>query len=153
MSTDRYFSTSYLTRWQDPEIHLVPHEQFQSLETHSTFQGTYSSLILYIMSPHHPTQVYLTWVIRDVGTAEWFHSLLHAIEEHDTQNRIEINIYLTAQLQEDEMNNIILQDVGAEKDAITSLRAPTHFGRPNWDRVFTSIAEKHPETDVGVVSC
>lgn len=50
------------------------------------------------------------------------------------------------------MNNIIVQDVGAEKDAITSLRAPTHFGRPNWDRVFSSIAEKHPETDVGVVS-
>jgi hypothetical protein len=50
------------------------------------------------------------------------------------------------------MNNIMVQDVGAEKDAITSLRAPTHFGRPNWDRVFTSIVEKHPETDVGVVS-
>ena len=49
------------------------------------------------------------------------------------------------------MNNIIVQDVGAEKDAITSLRAPTHFGRPNWDRVFSSIVEKHPETDVGVV--
>lgn len=49
------------------------------------------------------------------------------------------------------MNNIIVQDVGAEKDAITSLRAPTHFGRPNWDRVFSSIGEKHPDSDVGVV--
>lgn len=46
-----------------------------------------------------------------------------------------------------------VQDVGAERDAITSLRAPTHFGRPNWDRVFSSIAEKHPETDVGVFFC
>lgn len=45
-----------------------------------------------------------------------------------------------------------VQDVGAEKDAITSLRAPTHFGRPNWDRVFGSLVEKHPDTDVGVVS-
>lgn len=44
-----------------------------------------------------------------------------------------------------------VQDVGAEKDAITSLRAPTHFGRPNWDKVFTSMVDKHPETDVGVV--
>jgi hypothetical protein len=50
------------------------------------------------------------------------------------------------------MNNIIVQDVGAEKDAITSLRAPTHFGRPNWDKIFGSIGEKHPESDVGVVS-
>ena len=79
--------------------------------------------------------------------------MLQAIEEQDTQNRIEINIYLTAKIKEDDMNNIIVQDVGAEKDAITSLRAPTHFGRPNWDRVFSSIAEKHPETDVGVFFC
>ena len=102
--------------------------------------------------PTRLSKVYFTWVIRDFGSAEWFHSLLHAIEEQDTQNRIEINIYLTAKIKEDDMNNIIVQDVGAEKDAITSLRAPTHFGRPNWDRVFPSISEKHPHTDVGVVS-
>lgn len=103
--------------------------------------------------PTRLSKVYFTWVIRDYGTAEWFHSLLHAIEEQDTMGRIEINIYLTAKIKEDEMNNIIVQDVGAEKDAITSLRAPTHFGRPNWDRVFPSIVEKHPETDVGVFFC
>ncbi|KAF8648949.1 hypothetical protein AX16_006129 [Volvariella volvacea WC 439] len=103
--------------------------------------------------PTRLSKVYFTWVIRDFGAAEWFHSLLHAIEEQDTQNRIEINIYLTAKLKEDEMNNIIVQDVGAEKDAITSLRAPTHFGRPNWDKVFGNIVTKHPETDVGVFFC
>jgi len=103
--------------------------------------------------PTRLSKVYFTWVIRDFGSAEWFHSLLQAIEEQDTQNRIEINIYLTAKIKEDDMNNIIVQDVGAEKDAVTSLRAPTHYGRPNWDRVFSSIAEKHPETDVGVFFC
>jgi len=108
---------------------------------------------LHNSKPTRLSKVYFTWVIRDFGAAEWFHSLLHAIEEQDTQNRIEINIYLTAKLKEDEMNNIIVQDVGAEKDAITSLRAPTHFGRPNWDRVFSSLTEKHPETDVGVFFC
>ncbi|GJJ14792.1 hypothetical protein Clacol_009060 [Clathrus columnatus] len=99
------------------------------------------------------SKVYFVWVIRDFGSAEWFHSLLHAIEEQDTQNRIEISIYLTAKIKDDEMNNIIVHDVGSEKDAITSLRAPTHFGRPNWDRVFPSIVEKHPETDIGVFFC
>jgi len=103
--------------------------------------------------PTRLSKVYFTWVIRDFGTAEWFHSLLHAIEEQDTQNRIEITIYLTAKIKEDDMNNIIVQDVGAEKDAITSLRAPTHFGRPNWGKIFGSIAEKHPESDVGVFFC
>jgi NADPH oxidase len=104
--------------------------------------------------PTRLSKVYFTWVIADFGAAEWFHSLLHAIEEQDTQNRIEINIYLTLKkMKEDDMNNIIVQDVGAEKDAITSLRAPTHFGRPNWDRVFTNIVDKHPDTDVGVFFC
>lgn len=34
-------------------------------------------------------------------------------------------------ISDDKMNNLVIQDVGAEKDAITNLRAPTHFGRPN----------------------
>jgi NADPH oxidase 2 len=99
------------------------------------------------------SKVYFVWVIRDFGTAEWFHSLLHAIEEQDTQNRIEISIYLTAKIKEDDMTNIYVSDVGAERDAITSLRAPTHFGRPNWDRVFGGLADKHPDTDIGVFFC
>jgi len=103
--------------------------------------------------PTRLSKVYFTWVIRDFGSAEWFHSLLHAIEEQDTQNRIEINIYLTAKIKDDDMNNIFVQDVGAEKDAITSLRAPTHFGRPNWDRVFSSLTQKHSGSDVGVFFC
>ncbi|KAG9058792.1 hypothetical protein FS842_003581 [Serendipita sp. 407] len=103
--------------------------------------------------PTRLSKVYFVWVIRDFGTAEWFHSLLHAIEEQDTQNRIEISIYLTAKIKEDDMTNIIVSDVGAERDAITSLRAPTHFGRPNWDRVFSGLTDKHPDTDIGVFFC
>lgn len=103
--------------------------------------------------PTRLSKVYFTWVIRDFGQAEWFHSLLHAIEEQDTQNRIEISIYLTAKMKFDEVQNIVVHDVGADRDAITSLRAPTHFGRPNWDRVFGSIVDKHPDTDVGVFYC
>jgi len=99
------------------------------------------------------SKVYFTWVIRDFNTAEWFHSLLHALEEQDSQNRIEINIYLTGGIKEDDINNIVVQDVGAEKDAITTLRAPTHYGRPNWDRIYTSLGQKHPESDVGVFYC
>jgi len=103
--------------------------------------------------PTRLSKVYFTWVIRDTGSAEWFHSLLHAIEEQDTQQRIEINIYLTGRVKDDDMTNIIVQNIGAEKDPITSLRAPTHFGRPNWHRVFTSLAQKNPDADVGVFYC
>ncbi|EIW68732.1 hypothetical protein TREMEDRAFT_32037 [Tremella mesenterica DSM 1558] len=99
------------------------------------------------------SKVYFVWVIRDFGSAEWFHSLLQAVEAEDVDNRIEIHIYLTAKIDEDKMNNILVQDVGAESDTITKLRAPTHFGRPNWDRVFESIANKHPDSDCGVFFC
>ena len=66
------------------------------------------------------------------------------------------------------MNHLAIQDVGAETDTITHLRAPTHFGRPNvsmgtawfgkcsspqWDRIFEGIANKHPDTDCGVFFC
>ncbi|KAK7062812.1 hypothetical protein VNI00_000305 [Paramarasmius palmivorus] len=103
--------------------------------------------------PTRLSKVYFTWVIRDYDSAEWFHSLLAAIEEQDSQNRIEINIYLTSKVEENDINNIMVHDVGAEKDTITTLKSPTHFGRPSWDRVFGSIVEKHPSEDVGVFYC
>lgn len=59
-------------------------------------------------SPTRLSKVYFVWVIRDFGTAEWFHSLLHAIEEQDVQGRIDISIYLTAKLKPDEMNSILV---------------------------------------------
>ncbi|WWD07921.1 hypothetical protein V865_006028 [Kwoniella europaea PYCC6329] len=99
------------------------------------------------------SKLYFVWVIRDFGSAEWFHSLLQAVEAEDTEGRIEIHIYLTAKIDEDKMQNLLIQDVGADKDTITNLRAPTHFGRPNWDKVFESIANKHPDTDCGVFFC
>ena len=69
--------------------------------------------------PKRFSKVYFKWVIRDFGSAEWFHSLLHAIEEQDMQNWVEINIYLTAKIKDDDMTSISVQDVGAVKDAIT----------------------------------
>ena len=126
----------------------------------NTSKRTHLSKVALSLTPYkHYTllteilQVYFMWVIRDFGTAEWFHSLLHALEEQDTMGRIEISIYLTSHMKEDDLNNIMVQDVGAERDAITSLRAPTHFGRPNWDKVFASIADKHHHTDIGVFFC
>jgi NADPH oxidase 2 len=58
--------------------------------------------------PTRLSKVYFIWAIRDFGTAEWFHSLLHAIEEQNVENQIEISIYLTARLREDDMNNILV---------------------------------------------
>lgn len=79
------------------------------------------------------------------------------------------------------MTNIFANDVGGQLDAVTNLRAPTHvchhlepnlplssffrsrttdfrpfaeqYGRPNWDRIFQSVAQEHPATEVGVFFC
>lgn len=55
------------------------------------------------------SQVYFVWVIRDFDVAEWFHSLLKAIEDQDTQHRIEINIYLTKKIKDDDALNIMVR--------------------------------------------
>ena len=34
---------------------------------------------------------------------------------------------------------------GEERDTITGLRSKTHFGRPEWPKVFDSIAFAHPK--------
>lgn len=88
-------------------------------------------------------KVYFFWVCRDMGSFEWFRSLLLAIEAQDMDNCIEIHTYLTQKVKDDDATNIMINDVGGEKDAVTGLRAPTNFGRPNWGAVFRSIKKIH----------
>ncbi|CAJ0907827.1 16522_t:CDS:2 [Entrophospora sp. SA101] len=84
---------------------------------------------------------------------EWFQSLLMAIEEQDIDQFIEIHTYLTGQLRKSEIGNIYTNDDGTLKDTITGLKSPTHFGRPNWDKILSNMRTKYPETDVGVFFC
>ena len=44
----------------------------------------------------------------------------------------------------------MINDANAEKDTITGLRAPTNFGRPNWDTIFKAIRTIHAPAEVGV---
>ncbi|CAG8478625.1 10071_t:CDS:2 [Ambispora gerdemannii] len=98
-------------------------------------------------------KVYFFWICRDYGALEWFQSLLSAIEEQDIEQFIEIHAYLTGRLRHSEVRNVMVQDDGGERDAITGLRAPTHFGRPNWDKIFSNLRAKHPATDIGTFFC
>lgn len=98
-------------------------------------------------------KVYFFWICRDFGSFEWFRSLLLAIEAQDIGHLIEIHTYLTARIKPDDATNIMINDANAEKDAITGLRAPTNFGRPNWDTIFRSIRSIHKPAEVGVFFC
>lgn len=47
----------------------------------------------------------------------------------------------------------MINDANAEQDAITGLRSPTNFGRPNWDMVLRSIRKIHAPAEAGVFFC
>ncbi|KAL2406656.1 Superoxide-generating NADPH oxidase heavy chain subunit A [Exophiala dermatitidis] len=96
-------------------------------------------------------KVYFFWVCRDFGSLEWFKSLLAAIEAQDKQHAIEIHAYLTAKISAADANNIMLNST--DTDAITGLRTPTNFGRPNWDMVFRAIRKIHSPGEAGVFFC
>ncbi|KAI3325526.1 ferric reductase NAD binding domain-containing protein [Xylariaceae sp. AK1471] len=98
-------------------------------------------------------KVYFFWICRDFGSFEWFRSLLMAIEAQDVDGRIEIHTYLTAKIKADDATNIMINDVNADKDAITGLRSPTNFGRPNWDMIFRGIRKLHAPAEAGVFFC
>ncbi|RPA84372.1 hypothetical protein BJ508DRAFT_206196 [Ascobolus immersus RN42] len=98
-------------------------------------------------------KVYFFWVCRDFGSFEWFRSLLLAIEAQDREGVIEIHTYLTLKMKPDDAQNIMINDAQAEKDAITGLRAPTNFGRPNWDEIFHAIKDTHGTGEAGVFFC
>jgi hypothetical protein len=50
------------------------------------------------------------WICRDFESSEWFKSLLHAIEEQDLEQFIEIAVFMTSPVQVDDLNNIVLQE-------------------------------------------
>ncbi|KAF3912861.1 hypothetical protein AA313_de0204806 [Arthrobotrys entomopaga] len=99
------------------------------------------------------SKVYFFWICRDFGSFEWFRSLLLAIEAQDISHLIEVHTYLTAKIKVDDATNIMINDANAERDAITGLRAPTNFGRPNWDTIFKSIRSIHTPAEAGVFFC
>jgi hypothetical protein len=47
----------------------------------------------------------------------------------------------------------MINDANADRDAITGLRAPTNFGRPNWSAIFKSINKIHSPGAAGVFFC
>ncbi|KAL8695389.1 MAG: hypothetical protein Q9218_000148 [Villophora microphyllina] len=98
-------------------------------------------------------KVYFFWVCRDYGSFEWFRSLLMAIEAQDMDSNIEIHTYLTARIKADDATNIMINGANSEVDAITGLRTPTNFGRPNWDAVFRGIRKIHAPAEAGVFFC
>ncbi|KKY39228.1 putative nadph oxidase [Diaporthe ampelina] len=105
-------------------------------------------------SPNPPTRlrrVEFLWICKDTNSFEWFQTLLSSLEQQSTEAAripgssgvefLKIHTYLTQKLDQDTMNNIVLNSVGAEVDPLTELKSRTNFGRPDFSRLFTTMRD------------
>ena len=77
------------------------------------------------------------WVCRDAPSFGWFQSLLQEVESAQADpDFLRINIYLTQNVCENMLWNIVINSTGTKYDPLTLLRSRTTFGRPNWKSIF-----------------
>ncbi|KAL0794965.1 hypothetical protein Bca101_066342 [Brassica carinata] len=99
------------------------------------------------------------WVTREPGSVEWFRGVMEEISEMDCREQIELHNYLTSVYDEGDARSTLIKMVQALNhakhgvDILSGTRVRTHFARPNWKEVFSSIARKHPNSTVGVFYC
>ena len=97
-------------------------------------------------------KVYFFWVCRDKASFEWFQDLLIALEEEDISQFLSIRIFLTSK--QTKITPEYVQNLAQPtlEDAVTGLRSPTFYGRPNFHKEFAEISDAH-ECDVGIFYC
>eukprot|EP01018_Ginkgo_biloba_P027729 Gb_19318 [translate_table: standard] len=94
------------------------------------------------------TNAYFYWVTREQGSFDWFKG-----------GMIEMHNYLTSVYEEGDARSALITMVQALNhakngvDIVSGTRVRTHFARPNWKKVFSKIASKHPYATVGVFYC
>nr|CAB3452252.1 unnamed protein product [Digitaria exilis] len=106
-----------------------------------------------------PRRAYFYWVTREQGTFDWFHKVMDEVVEADMEGVIELHNHCTTVYEEGDARSILismLQSISQAKDGIdvvSGTRVRTHFGRPNWPRVYRRIADTHRHQRVGVFYC
>ncbi|XP_070546727.1 NADPH oxidase 5-like isoform X2 [Ptychodera flava] len=93
------------------------------------------------------------WINRDQKCFEWFVSLLTLLEMEQAEEGsfdrfLELHMFMTAALGKTDMKGIGLQMAldllhkKSNRDLITGLKTRTQPGRPEWDKLFTKVAEE-----------
>jgi len=106
------------------------------------------------LEKHRIRKVDFIWVSRDYKSFEWFLNLLNQFEQEqeaylkanpNEQRFLTIHLYFTMLKTDDYMGYSPLQlitQVFAQvtgTDMFTGLRAQTHIGRPNWNKIFNEL--------------
>ncbi|RAW37430.1 hypothetical protein PC110_g6314 [Phytophthora cactorum] len=104
-------------------------------------------------------KLYFHWVTRGQESLSWFEETMNQISEMDRDNVIETHQYLsTVKGSENTSQLKMFQEFVHEqtgKDFVSGLNTKqlTHFGRPDWDKVFSEAKANHPGEEVGVFYC
>ncbi|KAJ9548345.1 hypothetical protein OSB04_020888 [Centaurea solstitialis] len=106
-----------------------------------------------------PDRAYFYWVTREQASFEWFKGVMDDIAEYDKDDMIEMHTYLTCVHEEGDARSALiamvqsLQHAKNGVDVVSQSRIRTHFSRPNWKRVFTTLADRHASARIGVFYC
>ena len=100
--------------------------------------------------PMRLKRVEFIWICKDTKSFEWFQMLLSSLEHQSLDAATEtgaaheflrIHTYLTQRLDANDMANVYINSVGAEKDPLTALSARTNFGRPDFKKLFGAMRD------------
>ena len=94
-------------------------------------------------------QVYFIWVSRTQKQFEWLVDIIRELEYKDRNNVISCHIFITQFFEKFDLRTIFLyicerhyQRV-SNRSLFTNLKAVTHFGRPNFERFFSTVSSLH----------
>ncbi|KAH9605058.1 hypothetical protein KSS87_011911 [Heliosperma pusillum] len=106
-------------------------------------------------NPFAVERVYFNWVTREQGSFDWFKTVMNEVAEVDHDHVIEMHNYCSSVHKEGDARSALfsllqsLQDAQNGVDIVSGTRVKTHFGRANWEAVFSHVAANHPDKRVG----
>ncbi|PVD36104.1 hypothetical protein C0Q70_03077 [Pomacea canaliculata] len=106
-------------------------------------------------------KLYFIWITGSQRHFEWLLDILREVEEVDQLGMVDIDIFITQFFQNFDLRTALLyifeehfQKMTGGKSVFTGLKATTHFGRPQMNKIMTSVHKAHPQVrKVGVFSC
>ncbi|CAG5124174.1 unnamed protein product [Candidula unifasciata] len=106
-------------------------------------------------------KLYFIWITGSQRHFEWLIDILKEVEEVDTQGMVSIDIFITQFFQNFDLRTALLyifeehfQKLNGGKSVFTGLKATTHFGRPQLNKIMAAVHKAHPQArKVGVFSC
>ncbi|XP_059487238.1 dual oxidase 2-like [Neocloeon triangulifer] len=111
-------------------------------------------------SQHKCKKVYFFWVTKTQKHFEWLVDIIRELESVDSQLVVSVHIFVTQFFEKFDMRTMLLYicerhfQRASGRSLFTGLKARTHFGRPNFKKMFLALSEYHSDVKkIGVFSC